>query len=246
MKIDVRDLRTIYINMDSEPKKKVSVERILTRLKFKNWSRFTGVVDKRFQRAILSHHKLLSDPNLKAPFTVLEDDIVYKESDKLIYNVPDGADALYLGTTTLGYCLDYTGRFVMYKPVPNNKDIVRVYNMLIAHAIVYLTDDYKNMVRRCCEYHLSENPNKAFDLSVAEIMKYYKVYALDKPMFSQVGQNSRITNVTLTQTGVTGKKATDIYNDLQKCRNFVNERNASVKKPKYAPFRFNGMKIIGN
>jgi len=244
MKIDVRDIKTIYINMNSEPKKKEATEKILKRLKFKDWDRFPGVVDKRFQRAIKSHYKLLSDPNLKAPFTVLEDDIIYKESDKMIYNVPDNADALYLGTTTLGYILDYTGRFVVYKPVPKNKDIVRVYNMLIAHAIIYLSDDYKNMVKRCCEYHLEENPNKAFDLSVAEIMKYYKVYALDKPMFSQVGQNRGITNVILTQTGITGRKANEVYGRLQKCRISANENNLSARFPRFAPFRYNGMKII--
>ena len=243
MRYNVKGLKTYYINMDSEPNKKEYTEKVLNKLGFTNYTRFPGVVDHKFKRAIKSHHKLLSS-DIKVPFTVLEDDILYKETNKFTFDIPDKADALYLGISNLGYCLDYTGRFVMYKPVPNNKDILRVYNMLIAHATVYLTEDYRNMVRRCCEYHLEENPNKAFDLSVAEVMKYYRVYALNEPMFCQSGNNKKITDSILTQVGVTGRKAVEVYNSLMKCRSHSNERMIKNKHPQFAPFRYNGMKII--
>ena len=244
MKLNVKTLPTYVISLDKDKEKYNRVSDTLTKLNFQNFSRFPAITDTQFRRAIKSHYELLSNPVLKPPFLVLEDDVKYTGHNKFLLDVPDDVDALYLGNSSLAYYHEYTGNFVLYEPVKGNSDIVRIYNMLIAHAVVYISQDYINMVRRVCRYHLDEAPNKAFDLSVAEIQKFFNVYTVDRSIFKQSGHFEQKTDVTISDIGYTRVTFSSVEKALNRMRNLEEEQNANTKAPKLRPLRYNGITMF--
>ena len=96
---------------------------------------------------------------------------------------------MYLGISAFGY---YNGNItgVLYKQMTD--EVSRVYNMLSTHAMLYLSDNYANMVKNIA-YYCGYKANQHFDKSIAEMAKYYEVYALNNPMFYQDTYNKEAT-----------------------------------------------------
>ena len=97
----------------------------------------------------------------------------------------DDADALYLGISSWGRMNSHSGPFVQYEVFENG--LIRVYNMLGAHAILYLSTEYTSLCSKIAKsaYETAEHQ----DIGFAEIQKYYNVYAFDEPMFYQTSSN---------------------------------------------------------
>lgn len=178
------DIKTYYINLDKDEEKRESMETMLSSLGF-NYERFPGVQAE--WGCEKSHHKLLSE-GLKAPFIVLEDDcsLKYQVTD---IGIPNDIDFMYLGISAFGY---YNGNItgVLYKQI--TEEVSRVYNMLSTHAMLYLSDNYANMVKDIA-YYCGYRENQHFDKSIAEMAKYYEVYCLNNPMFYQDTYNKEPT-----------------------------------------------------
>lgn len=189
----LNEIKTYYINLDKDEEKRESMEHMLSGLGF-NYERFPGVEAK--WGCEKSHHKLLSE-GLKVPFIVLEDDCALNNQVSEL-GVPDDIDFVYLGISACGY---YNGNIsgVLYKQVTN--EIVKVYNMLSTHAMLYLSDNYANMVKDVA-YYCGYKSNQHFDKSIAEMAKYYEVYALSNPMFYQDNYNKEYTCHNLTQYSI--------------------------------------------
>ena len=77
--------------------------------------------------------------------------------------------------------------------------------MMTTHAIIYFSEDYRNFVSRLTKYHAYEHPSK-FDIGMAEIQKYFNVYALDSPIFKQGNYNNKSTGVKVTEIGMDKKE----------------------------------------
>lgn len=180
----LNEIKTYYINLDKHEEKREQMEKMLSELGF-NYERFPGIEAE--WGCEKSHHKLLSE-GLKSPFIVLEDDCSLNNQVTEL-GVPDDIDFVYLGISAFGY---YNGNIsgVLYKQVGD--DIVRVYNMLSTHAMLYLSDNYVNMVKDIAHY-CAYKSNQHFDKSIAEMAKYYEVYALSNPMFYQDNYNKEYT-----------------------------------------------------
>lgn len=178
------NIKTYYINLDKHEEKREQMEKMLSGIGF-NYERFPGIEAE--WGCEKSHHKLLSE-GLKAPFIVLEDDCSLSNQVTEL-GVPDDIDFVYLGISAFGY---YNGNIsgVLYNQVTD--DIVRVYNMLSTHAMLYLSDNYANMVKDIA-YYCAYKSNQHFDKSIAEMAKYYEVYALSNPMFYQDNYNKEYT-----------------------------------------------------
>jgi len=176
----LKEIKTYYINLDKDEEKRESMETMLSNLDF-NYERFPAVEEK--WGCEKSHYKILSE-GLKAPFIVLEDDCALK-NEVIELGVPNDIDFVYLGVSGFGY---YNGNIscVLYEQA--TEDISRVYNMLSTHAMLYLSDEYANMVKNIA-FHCGYKVNQHFDKSIAEIEKYYEVYALNNPMFYQDNYN---------------------------------------------------------
>lgn len=132
------------------------------------------------------------------PFLVLEDDATLMQSLSSMgsIEVPDDADALYLGTTLSGRVKGVTLQRTVIAAHVDDK-IMRVFNMLGFHAIVYTSKTY---VQRCIEIleNYLSNPVGGCDDPIAENMWRHNVYSLKSPMFYQKdGRNDAITKIPI-------------------------------------------------
>jgi hypothetical protein len=213
MKIDIRNLPTYYINLDSQEERRQSVSYTLNRLNFTSVTRVPGVIhDDPKVGCARSQEKVLTDKTIPTPFLLMEDDCVFTGVDELVYEVPDDADALYLGVSQWARYLNFSGPFLHYQTI--NDKIVRVYNMLAAHAVIYLTDEYRQVCSRIskyCGHQLLDHMDNGY----AEIQKYYNVYSLDAPIFKQSGHNGGVTSSKVSDIGIEISSANKFFDEVK-------------------------------
>lgn len=184
MKIKLTDLRTYYINLYKDGKKGRATLNLLKSLGFKKINRSPGFVEENAAIGIAAAHYnvLISRHDKGEPFILFEDDIKVTHFDHII-DIPDDADAVYLGVSKMGSIDGKDEERLLVSKVDGYPHVYRVYNMLALHAILYLNMDYvKETAEISKEYLENGIPH---DLGIAENMKNWNVYALDKPMFIQ-------------------------------------------------------------
>jgi hypothetical protein len=223
MKINIRTLPTYYINLDNQEERRETTEYTLNRLNFNSVTRISGISceDPKVGCA-RSQHKFLSDSSILTPFLLMEDDCLYTGVKEFEYEIPDDADAFFIGNSQWARYLNFSGPFLHYRKIDNQ--IVQVYNMLAAHAIIYLNEEYRQICSRIskyCGYQLLDHMDNGY----AEIQKYYNVYALNQPIFKQSGHNG----------GVTSSKITDIGIDANKSHQFFDMYNKNLNKLQGVP-----------
>ena len=201
---DLREIPFYYINLDDAVERNENMKKILNELGIKNVRRISATKHSIGQagtaRSMLEAIETAINPvvsPLGAPFVVLEDDIEVKRWDPII-EVPENADALYLGISGWGRMNGHSGPFVQSDSIGGG--LVQVYNMLGGHAIMYFRDRYIDLVRRVClhaGYDIEDHP----DIGFAEIQRWHNVYAFDDPYFYQTssGGNQRVTYIPLSQ-----------------------------------------------
>jgi hypothetical protein len=183
MRIDIREIPVLYINMEQDIHKKEYLEKRLKESGFKDVRRIDAIRDKANGRVGLSKSQFKALSQIPAPFIILEDDADPVNFEPLI-DVPDDADALYLGNSQWGFMQGYSGFYIKYTEVKNHKHLLRIYNMLSSHAILYLNNDYVQMCQRTTKYCAETYP-MPMDVPFAMIQRFFNVYALNKPMFVQ-------------------------------------------------------------
>ena len=189
MNINLLELPVYYINLDREVAKRNNMEALLKRMGFSTIERVAGIEHPNPKVGCArSHHMAMA--NIKAPFILLEDDLECNDL-KLNYEIPDDAQSLFLGVSQWGRFLNFSGPFTTYSRVTD--EVVRVYNMLSAHAVVHLDPEYQRHLAQIAWYNGYEHLYH-MDVGYAETQKYYKVYALDTPILYQTGYNERVTN----------------------------------------------------
>ena len=200
MQIDIRKIPVYFINLNTEEQRRKQTEQVLFSLGFESITRIPGEVhtDPKVGCA-LSHYKVLSNKNIKTPFILLEDDIVYNNSQKFIYDIPDNVDSLYIGASQWARYLNFSGPYLQYKRITN--EIVRIFNMLTAHGVIHFNDGYREHLSRIA-YHASHEEFYHMDVGYAETQKYYNVYALDLPFFAQMGYNYPVTSKRISEMGM--------------------------------------------
>lgn len=122
------------------------------------------------------------------PSLVLEDDINNTEWYKEKFEIPDGADAVYLGTCLNGLHPNWKKRdpneACCDNPVvlSRTENYYQISGMLTTHAILYLSDKYK---RYCIDLIEKDNGANHCDVLMASRMYKFRVYACKHPMFYQ-------------------------------------------------------------
>ena len=81
----------------------------------------------------------------------------------------------------------HSGPCVFYEEVVDFPGISRVYNMLGAHAILYLSKEYVSLCSKISDWYCKEEYHQ--DIGFAEVQKYYNVYTFDDPIFYQTSSN---------------------------------------------------------
>ncbi len=184
MNLDLREIPAIYINLKQEINRDVSMKKLMVDCGFKNVIRTEAqyTPDRPLAGCSISHHNALNE--IDPPFIVFEDDCVAKNFVPEI-EIPDDADAVYLGVSSWGRMNSHSGPFVQYEPVTDK--LLRIYNMLSAHAILYLSEEYASLCSKISRhgYDIADHQ----DIGFADVQKYYNVYAFDDPMFYQTSSN---------------------------------------------------------
>lgn len=210
MKINIRTLPTYYINLDRQEERRQSTEYTLNRLNFNSVIRVSGIsCDDSKVGCARSQHKVLSELSISSPFLLMEDDCVYTGVEDFEYEVPDDADALFIGNSQWARFLNFSGPFLYYRKIDDK--IVQVYNMLAAHAVIYLSEEYRQVCSRIskyCGYQLLDHMDNGY----AEVQKYYNVYALNEPIFKQSGHNGGVTSSKITDIGISADQSDHFFN----------------------------------
>ena len=79
----------------------------------------------------------------------------------------------------------HSGPCVQYEDL--NGGLLRIYNMLSAHAILYIDKEFISMCSRVAyqSHEIAEHQ----DIGFAEMQRYFNVYAFNEPMFYQTSSN---------------------------------------------------------
>jgi GR25 family glycosyltransferase involved in LPS biosynthesis len=201
MKLNLLDVPVYYINLDEQDEKRKLTESLLKRLGFKYVERLSAIKHDagRIIGCARSHYEILK--NVKPPFIILEDDCTLNRDFNSKVELPDNADALYLGISHWGRYLNHSGPYVHYTNVSDN--IVRVHNMLATHAIMYVSQEYVDICKRI-SYHYGYEVENHLDIGFAEVHKLYNVYSFDEPLFCQYDWNAvttgKLSSVSIDKT----------------------------------------------
>lgn len=194
MKINILELPVFYINLKKEKQKDKETRELLEGVGFKNINRFDAILcDTKTEGCARSHQKILSEINVDGPFIVFEDDIEVNNGFNPIIDVPDNADAVYLGLSTFSLSNGRTNQDLIAEQVDDG--MYRIYNMLAAHAILYLNKDYYSFISKAISAMLDAGRNQ--DNARAETMKYFNIYAPQTPLFYQGGKHRDVTRFSL-------------------------------------------------
>ena len=183
MNLDLREIPAVYINLLQDTGKNRDMKKLLKKCGFKTTLRIDAeYTPNSLAGCSLSHHNALHE--VDPPFIVFEDDCVVKNFQPEI-EIPDDADAVYLGVSSWGRMNSHSGPCVQYEDL--NGGLLRIYNMLSAHSVLYLDEEYISLCSKIA--HQSFDTAQHQDIGFAEIQRYYNVYAFDEPLFYQTSSN---------------------------------------------------------
>lgn len=201
MKIDLRKIKTFYINLDKDTIRNESMQQLVSDFGFTNAERSAGEyrAGDPLSGCAASHFNILSTNKTKT--IILEDDCVLKRNTPVI-EVPDDADAIYLGLSEWGYFRDVSKRenftFIQHNEY---KNVYKVNGMLATHAILYLNKDYMKMCEIVSKF--SADNSVHVDQGFARIQRYFNVYALAEPIFYQ-SSNTEATDIVFKKDRIIG------------------------------------------
>jgi hypothetical protein len=140
----------------------------------------------------LSHIKALRTWNTERPLLVLEDDIALTDDFRPSIERPADADAIYLGASAYGTVADANLLPVFQAVIAEDaaSGLVRVHNMLAAHAILHLTDRWKQGAIEGI-MHAMIDRGLTPDQGLANIQGDFRVYAAQQPFFYQCAELQR-------------------------------------------------------
>lgn len=227
MIINLLNIPIYYINLDDDVDKRKSTETLLKRMGFRNVQRISAIFHPkgRIIGCARSHYEVLKEA--KPPFIIIEDDCALNKDFVHEIEVPDDADALYLGISHWGRYLNHSGPYVHYEKV--NDEIVRVFNMLATHAIMYLSQTYVDICKRI-SYHYGYEVEGHLDIGFAEIHKFYNVYSFDEPLLRQYDW-SAVTTGNLSNVALDKKESKTLFDKVLKSDENFYKLNSEFKSP---------------
>jgi len=212
MVLDIRkDVRVDWITIESATDRHLKMNKLFDTLGFDNTNQINGEIVNKENKEFLEvqqekNHKVADSHilSLQKPgkVLILEDDCWFTNVFDPIIDVPDDADAIYLGTSVYGM-VGTTSTPNGTKTIPVNEKFDKPLNMLGIHAILYLTESYK---QNTIENLLSAREKGMYcDEPVAIDMVNHNVYSCVFPMLYQNdGHNNQVTTTPLRTIQITG------------------------------------------
>jgi hypothetical protein len=190
MIIDLQEIKTLWINLDRATKNAEDITKQCEIYGIKNHERFPAIVIDPSNHLCVSHH-----PHMKpylagcglshiecikksigsGPTLVLEDDAQITPAYENIIEVPDNIDALYLGVSTGSQ---------QYLSCAYNEKYLRIGRMLAAHAVVYISERYKQAALAEAERFVHEL-HYPWDISPSVIQEHFLVLTPKLPFYIQ-------------------------------------------------------------
>jgi hypothetical protein len=196
MNIDLREIPTKYINLNRHPERNEKMGQLIEAVKFNDIERVQGVDMPNDSMAGCASSHLQIFSSMSGPTTILEDDCELRNKNYLI-DIPDNTDALYLGLSSWALNVESGMQWIhSFVPVDGYPHLTKINNMLATHAILYISDEYKEMCIRAAKY--SARNSVHVDVSFARFQRFYNVYALNDPIFYQ-SSNTKATDITFDQ-----------------------------------------------
>lgn len=182
MQLDIRALRTNWATIERNTERHKKMSDMFSRLDMFTTNKMNGPISDPYTIGIAQTHIMGMTGNL--PVLVLEDDCQEIAIDwKPVIEVPEGTDALYLGSSWFGMLRGVSTHGACISS-SFNEDYNQVYNMLGIHAVIYLTERYRDrVVEMLTEF--THNPIGGCDECIAMEMKKFQILAVKKPMFYQ-------------------------------------------------------------
>jgi hypothetical protein len=186
MNLDLRKITALYINLDSDTEKNEYMKTMLSECGFEKIIRISAsrFSDRHLAGCSFSHFNALRE--VEPPFIVFEDDCRVKNFHPII-EIPEDSDAVYLGVSSWGRMNSHSGPCVQYDIKDQYPGLLQVYNMLGAHAILYLSKQYTDLCSKISHYFYCTSDHQ--DIGFAEVQRYFNIYAFDDPMFYQTSSN---------------------------------------------------------
>ena len=201
MIIDLREIPILYMNMEEDTRRYRDINLLFDDLvedhgfNRKNFYRIPGNTRNPIKANGVSEAHLAAmefSKQFDGPFLVLEDDVELASFYPTI-NVPDDADAVYLGTMSEG--LDFHGPYPVYPERPNNgitvnvipdvypdnPELYRVLSMTGGQSILYITNVFRTIVENSCKWGIEQNT--CHDTYLATVQRLAYVYCPNQPMF---------------------------------------------------------------
>jgi hypothetical protein len=180
-RIDLRTVKTVFIcpdNNEKYNKRRVHMETILAKHGFTNVIMYKSGTD--YPHCLRHALYNILQQNLDTPVLILEDDIMFQKNPQLEFDIPDDADAFYIGVAGTSMDFEDTGRnriidirdYTIY-----NDTILKVKNMLSTHAILYLGKPYKEKLSK-----LILNSNMPCDVDICKLQPLFNIYRLRFPI----------------------------------------------------------------
>ena len=189
MKIDIRDVKCCWINLDSAKENAKKMESQFEELGIKNHKRLsarqieppvgTPKTIYHYVGCAQSHIDILENEP-ETPLLILEDDAKFIPEwyNPIIENIPDDTDAIYLGIS------HGDGRYFA-KDIGNN--LAKIKGVFATHAILHITERYEKAVVDIAKDFVY-NKQTPFDLGCASIQHHYNVITTHLPLFYQADE----------------------------------------------------------
>ena len=201
MKLDLKELNTLWINLDDQTERAKNITEEFEKIGLKNHTRISGIENKnRVLGCGLSMFQSVSTALKSLPTLILEDDVKTTEHYKNIIEIPDETDAIYLGISHWG----------MSQGLPHstingthreyyNKTFLRIKNMCSLHAVIYLSEQYTNAIIEAIDECNVKNKSNTYygnighvDIGTALTQKDFLVLTPNKPFYYQDCPNNEI------------------------------------------------------
>jgi hypothetical protein len=185
MIIDLREIPVVWINLDSATKNAEIMEERFKKYGFKNTHRRSGLVIPpppgthqsiaHFMGCGKTHTGILEDKSFSTPLLVLEDDIEFCDNFNPVIEVPNDVDGVYLGVSHGN---------MYYKSAKYNENYLRIAGILAAHAILYLTQNFRDDMATVGNYCMDEL-KQPWDMGSSALQHRYKVVTPLSPVVYQ-------------------------------------------------------------
>ena len=194
--IKLRSTKVFVINLHTDVQRRKSALDTLSVHGFEDVTVFPAISHSDPVIGCALSHAAILELMLRsnAPFMILEDDVeIHKFRPEI--EVPDDTDAVYLGNSDYGLSSGVGKKRICVER--EHQDLFRCYNMLGAHAILYLSNPYVRQLFQASKFAIDHG--EGIDKVMAEIMKYWKIRAFEEPVFRQSGEHRSSTQTNLAK-----------------------------------------------